>query len=167
MPLEMNFVHSIRVGMGYDSHRIEPGGTMILGGVVIEQGRHFVGHSDADVLLHAITDAVLSGAGLPDIGQLFPNDREENRGRDSAEMLSFAMANVRQTGWDLVNLDCVIQIEHPKLSPRKSQLIGSIAKILGVAESLVGLKGKTGEGVGEVGRGELAIAHCVALLYRA
>jgi 2-C-methyl-D-erythritol 2,4-cyclodiphosphate synthase len=85
---------------------------MILGGVVVQQGRHFVGHSDADVLLHAITDALLSGSSLPDIGQLFPNDREENRGRDSGEMLSLAMAKVRQVGWDIVNLDCVILLEN-------------------------------------------------------
>jgi 2-C-methyl-D-erythritol 2,4-cyclodiphosphate synthase len=137
---------------------------MILGGIIIEQGRHFVGHSDADVLLHAITDALLSAAGLPDIGQLFPNDQAENRGRDSAEMLSFAMAKVRQTGWDLVNLDCVVLLERPKISPQKLDMIRRIAEVLGVAESLVGLKGKTGEGVGEVGRGELAVAHCVALL---
>lgn len=161
-----SLVHSIRVGMGYDSHRIETGGAMILGGVTVEHGRHFVGHSDADVLLHAITDALLSGAGLPDIGQLFPNDKEENRGRDSAEMLRFAMAKVRQIGWDLVNLDCVVLLEYPKLSPVKSQLTSNIANILGVADSLISLKGKTGEGVGEVGRGELAVAHCVALLHR-
>lgn len=157
---------SLRVGIGYDSHRIESGGTMILGGVVVQQGRHFVGHSDADVLLHAITDALLSGSSLPDIGQLFPNDREENRGRDSGEMLSLAMAKVRQVGWDIVNLDCVILLEQPKLSSLKTEMIRRIAQILGVDDSLVSLKGKTGEGVGEVGRGELAVAHCVALLYR-
>ena len=156
----------MRIGIGYDSHRIEPGGTMLLGGVAIEHGRHFVGHSDADVLLHAITDALLSAAGLPDIGQLFPNDMPENRGRDSAEMLSLAMANVRHTGWDLVNLDCVVLLEHPKISPIKSQVLARIAAVLEVPETLVNLKGKTGEGVGEVGRGELAVAHCVALLTR-
>jgi 2-C-methyl-D-erythritol 2,4-cyclodiphosphate synthase len=161
-----NLLNAIRVGMGYDSHRIETGGSMILGGLVIEQGRHFVGHSDADVLLHAITDAVLSGAGLPDIGQIFPNDRPENRGRDSAEMLRLAMANVRQAGWDLVNLDCVVLLESPKLSPIKSELVRRIADILEVGPTLVGLKGKTGEGVGEVGRGELAVVHAVALLHR-
>lgn len=166
MPDPQGLIHSVRVGMGYDSHRIEAGGAMILGGVVVEQGRHFVGHSDADVLLHAITDALLSAAGLPDIGQLFPNDKEENRGRDSAEMLRFAMAKVRQIGWDLVNLDCVVLLEYPKLSPVKTQLISKIANTLGVADSQVSLKGKTGEGVGEVGRGELAVAHCIALLYR-
>jgi len=158
--------NSIRIGIGYDSHRIAVGGEMILGGVVVEQGRHFVGHSDADVLLHAITDAVLSAASLPDIGQLFPNDRQENLGRDSAEMLELAMANVRQAGWDLVNLDCVVLLESPKLSTKKLQLIARISEVLGVSHTQVNLKGKTGEGVGEVGRGELAVAHCVALLHR-
>lgn len=139
---------------------------MILGGIVLEQGRHFVGHSDADVLLHAITDAVLSAAGLPDIGQLFPNDDPGNRGRDSAEMLEMSMAKVRQAGWDLVNLDCVVLLERPKLSARKVEIIRRIAKVLSVNESLVNVKGKTGEGVGEVGRGELGVAHCVALIHR-
>lgn len=158
--------NSVRIGIGYDSHRIDTGGEMILGGVVVEQGRHFVGHSDADVLLHAITDAVLSAASLPDIGQLFPNDLQENLGRDSAEMLELAMANVRQSGWDLVNLDCVILLEKPKLSTKKSQMIARISEVLRVSQTQVNLKGKTGEGVGEVGRGEIAVAHCVAMLHR-
>lgn len=158
--------NSVRIGIGYDSHRIASGGEMILGGIVLEQGRHFVGHSDADVLLHAITDAVLSAAGLPDIGQLFPNDDPGNRGRDSAEMLEMSMAKVRQAGWDLVNLDCVVLLERPKLSARKVEIIRRIAKVLSVNESLVNVKGKTGEGVGEVGRGELGVAHCVALIHR-
>jgi 2-C-methyl-D-erythritol 2,4-cyclodiphosphate synthase len=137
---------------------------MHLGGLSIDCNAHFVGHSDADVLLHAITDALLSAANLPDIGQLFPNNLEENRGRDSAEMLSLAMDQVRETGWELVNLDCVVQLERPKLSPIKKELIERISSVLRTDFHRVSLKGKTGEGTGAIGRGELAEAHCVALI---
>ncbi len=157
---------AIRIGFGFDSHRIEPGGIMHLGGLSIDCNAHFVGHSDADVLLHAITDALLSAANLPDIGQLFPNNLEENRGRDSAEMLSLAMDQVRETGWELVNLDCVVQLERPKLSPIKKELIERISSVLRTDSYRVSLKGKTGEGTGAIGRGELAEAHCVALIAR-
>lgn len=153
-----------RVGLGFDSHRIASGGKLILGGCVIEDGRHFVGHSDADVLLHAITDALLSGAGLPDIGEIFPNTSEENRGRDSSEMLSIAMKTVREHGWDLINLDAVVQLERPKIAPSKMAMRQRIAEVLGVDVSQVSLKGKTGEGTGAIGRGELATATCVVLL---
>lgn len=137
---------------------------MILGGCVIGKGMHFVGHSDADVLLHAITDGLLSAAGLPDIGELFPNTSEENRGRDSGEMLSIAMACVRKAGYELVNLDAVVQLEQPKLASMKPQIRARIAEILGVDGSQVNIKGKTGEGIGEIGRAELATAMCVVLL---
>jgi|694.fasta_scaffold30498_3 2-C-methyl-D-erythritol 2,4-cyclodiphosphate synthase len=163
-PLRNTLLHGLRVGLGFDSHRIEPGGTMHLGGLKIDCNAHFVGHSDADVLLHAITDALLSAASLPDIGQLFPNNAAENRGRDSAEMLDLAMQKVRQAGWEIVNLDCVVQLELPKLSPIKADMIKRIASILRTDISRVSLKGKTGEGTGAIGRGELATANCVALL---
>jgi len=154
----------LRIGLGMDSHRIASGGPMILGGISIEADRHFVGHSDADILLHAITDGVLSAAGLPDIGQLFPNTAEENRGRDSAEMLRLAFELVKAKGWTLVNLDCVVQLEQPKLFPYKIQIRGRIAEILGVQLDQISLKGKTGEAVGEIGRGELCEVTCVVLL---
>lgn len=162
----METLKRLRVGLGFDSHRIEPGGPMILGGIRMDVDLHFVGHSDADVLLHAITDALLSGAGLPDIGQLFPNTDEANRGRDSAEMLSQAMQAVRDAGWELINLDAVVQIEQPKLAHHKLAMRQRIATILDVTVDEVSLKGKTGEGIGEIGRGELATAQCVALLYK-
>lgn len=155
---------SPRIGLGFDSHRIAPGGQLILGGCVIGEGMHFVGHSDADVLLHAITDALLSAAGLPDIGELFPNTSQENRGRDSGEMLAIAMERVREVGYGLVNLDAVVQLERPKLATLKPTIRARIAEILGADVSQVNIKGKTGEGIGEVGRGELATATCVVLL---
>lgn len=150
-----------------DSHRIASGGPMILGGIRLDVDMHFVGHSDADVLLHAVTDAILSAAGLPDIGQLFPNTSEENRGRDSAEMLALGMEAVRDGGWSIVNLDCVVQLEHPKLSPHKDLMKKRIAEILQIQSDQIAIKGKTGEGVGEIGRGELCEATCVVLLLRA
>jgi 2-C-methyl-D-erythritol 2,4-cyclodiphosphate synthase len=147
-----------------DSHRIEPGGPMILGGLKLDVDLHFAGHSDADVLLHAITDAILSAAGLPDIGQVFPNTSEANRGRDSAEMLAISMEYVRKEGWRIVNLDCVVQLERPKLVPYKESMKNRIADILAVHSDQIAIKGKTGEGVGEIGRGELCEATCVVLL---
>jgi 2-C-methyl-D-erythritol 2,4-cyclodiphosphate synthase len=147
-----------------DSHRLAAGGPLILGGIRIEYDAHFIGHSDADVLLHAITDALLSAANLPDIGELFPNTSEENRGRDSAEMLALAMQRVTTEGWEIVNLDCVVQMERPKLSPYKNAMRERISGVLGVRTDQVSLKGKTGEGSGEIGRGELGVATCVVLL---
>ena len=161
----MNEVSGLRIGIGMDSHRIASGGPMILGGLRLDVDMHFVGHSDADVLLHAVTDAILSAAGLPDIGQLYPNTSDENRGRDSADMLALAMAAVRDGGWSIINLDCIVQLEHPKLSPHKDLMKKRIAEILRIQSDQISIKGKTGEGVGEIGRGELCEATCVVLLH--
>jgi 2-C-methyl-D-erythritol 2,4-cyclodiphosphate synthase len=138
----------LRIGLGMDSHRIASGGPMILGGISLDVDMHFVGHSDADVLLHAITDAILSAAGLPDIG----------------EMLAIAMGRVRSLSWTIVNLDCVIQLERPKLSGHKTAMKSRIADLLQITPEQVSLKGKTGEGIGEIGRGELCEATCIVLL---
>ncbi len=162
----MNAFSGLRIGLGMDSHRIASGGPLILGGMCLDENIHFVGHSDADVLLHAITDAILSAAGLPDIGQLFPNTSEENRGRDSADMLSICMKSVRHAGWTINNLDCVVQLERPKLSGLKESMKKRIAEILQIESDQIAIKGKTGEGVGEIGRGELCQATCVVLLVR-
>jgi len=162
----MDPLNDLRIGLGMDSHRIASGGPMVLGGLRLECETHLVGHSDADVLLHAITDAVLSAAGLADIGQLFPNTSQENRGRDSANMLRIAIGSVRSNGWRIVNLDCVVQLERPKLSPHKEAMKSRIADILSIRPDQVSIKGKTGEGVGEIGRGELCEAHCIVLLVK-
>lgn len=155
---------SLRIGLGEDSHRLAPGGPLRLGGVDIPHDRHAVGHSDADVLLHAVTDALLGAAGLPDIGELFPNTAEENRGRDSAEMLRLAYGRVQAAGYSLVNLDCVISAQEPQLSPYKKAICQQLAAILSAAESQVNVKAKTGEGVGPVGEQFIIQARCVALL---
>ncbi len=140
---------------------------MRIGGVDVPHDRHLVGHSDADVLLHAVTDALLGAAGLPDIGQVFPNTDAANRGRDSAEMLRLAQERVTAAGWRLVNLDCVVAAERPKISPFKERIVARLAEVLGVDSSRVGVKAKTGEGVGPIGTGELIEARCVVLLERA
>jgi 2-C-methyl-D-erythritol 2,4-cyclodiphosphate synthase len=155
----------LRVGIGHDTHRLAAGGPLRLGGLDIPHDRHAVGHSDADVLLHAITDALLgAAAALGDIGELFPDTDEANRGRDSADMLRRAAERVRQAGYRMVNLDCIVFAQRPKLSAHKDALRLRIAEILELTADQVGVKAKTGEGVGEVGREEAIMAQCVALL---
>ena len=154
----------MRIGIGHDTHRLDRGGPLRLGGLKIEHDQHLVGHSDADVLLHAITDALLGAAALGDIGELFPNTAEENRGRDSAEMLRIAYQRVRQSGYQIVNLDCIVFAQRPKLSPHKQAIREKIAAILQIDVEQVGVKAKTGEAVGPVGREEAMQAECVSLL---
>ena len=155
---------SLRIGFGEDSHRLEPGGPLWLGGVEVPHDRRLVGHSDADVLLHAVTDALLGAAALPDIGRLFPNTDATNRGRDSAEMLAAAAAKVTEGGWRVANLDCVVHAEQPKLAEYVDTMRQRIADCLHIDPGQIGLKAKTGEGVGPVGRCEVIEARCVALL---
>jgi 2-C-methyl-D-erythritol 2,4-cyclodiphosphate synthase len=127
---------------------------------------HAEGHSDADVLLHAVTDALLGAAGLPDIGQLFPDTDPANRGRDSGEMLAIAWGRAASHGYQIVNLDCVVMAEQPKLAPHSEAIRGRIADLLDIGAEQVGLKAKTGERVGPIGRREAIAAQCVALLMR-
>ena len=144
--------HAFRVGLGNDAHRLGPGGPLRLGGIDIPADRQLIGHSDADVLLHAVTDALLGAAALGDIGELFPDTASENRGRDSAEMLRLAAARVAESGWQIVNLDCIVMAERPKLSLYKLAIRTRLAEVLGIAVECVGLQAKTGEQVGPVGR---------------
>ncbi len=125
-----------------------------------------VGHSDADVLLHAVTDALLGAAALGDIGQLFPDDDEANRDRDSAEMLRAACRTVGEAGWRVGNIDCIVFAQRPKLTPHWPAIRRRLAEILDVAPDCVGLKAKTGEDLGPVGREEALSAQCVALIFR-
>jgi 2-C-methyl-D-erythritol 2,4-cyclodiphosphate synthase len=154
----------MRVGIGHDTHRLTTGGPLRLGGVNIPHDHHMLGHSDADVLLHSIVDALLGAAALGDIGELYPDTDEANRGRDSAEMLRQVHDRVRQAGFRIVNLDCIVFLERPKLTPHKLLIRDRIAEILGMPPSRVGLKAKSGERVGIVGREEAIVAECVALL---
>ena len=162
--VETDFLSLMRVGIGHDTHRLAPGGPVRLGGIDIPHDRHAVGHSDADVLLHAITDALLGAAALGDIGEMFPDSDPANKDRDSGEMLRQAAQDVVAAGYKIANLDCIVFAQRPKLSPHKEAIRRRIAEILGLSGDQVGVKAKTGEGVGEVGREEVIMAQCVALL---
>jgi 2-C-methyl-D-erythritol 2,4-cyclodiphosphate synthase len=156
----------LRIGLGHDLHRLEPGTGLVLGGVTIPHDRAAIGHSDADVLLHAVTDALLGATGLGDIGELFPDTDPANRGRDSAEMLAEAVRLLRAAGWRLVNLDCVIFAQRPKILPHRPAIRRRLADVLGVDETAVWLKAKTGEGVGPIGEERAIAAECVVLVER-
>jgi 2-C-methyl-D-erythritol 2,4-cyclodiphosphate synthase len=123
-----------------------------------------VGHSDADALLHAVADALLGAAALGDIGEIFPDTDPVHRGRDSADMLRTAVGLVGEAGWRVGNVDCIVLAQRPKLSPHKQSIRRRLSEILGIQPDRVGLKAKTGEGVGPIGREEIIAAQCVALL---
>lgn len=154
----------LRVGLGHDTHRLENGGPLRIGGIEIPHDKNAVGHSDADVLLHAVIDALLGAAGLPDIGQLFPDTDPANRRRDSCEMLAEGYRQVRRAGWLVSNLDCVVHAQRPRLAPFRGAMRERIAGILGVPGEVVNVKAKTGEESGPVGREEVIQAQCVVLL---
>jgi len=154
----------IRVGLGYDVHALVPGRRLKLGGVEIASPLGLLGHSDADVLLHAITDALLGAAGLGDIGRLFPDTDARHKGVDSLELLRVAAARVRAAGWTVANVDAVVIAQRPRIAPHVQQMQARIAPLLGVAEAAVGIKGKTSEHLGFTGRGEGIAAQAVALL---
>lgn len=160
-----------RVGHGYDLHRLEPlapagkGRPMLLAGVPIVSEVGPVGHSDGDALLHALTDALLSAIGQPDIGQLFPDNAPENAGRDSADFLKEALSRVRKQGWYLCNADCTVILERPKLSPVKNEIRASLAELLDQPDlSRVNVKAKTHEKVDAVGEGRAIEVHVVVML---
>ena len=136
---------NIRVGEGWDTHALVAGRPLMLGGVHIPHDKGLLGHSDADVLLHAITDALLGAAGLGDIGQHFPDTDATYKGADSVVLLKKAYEHVKHLGWHLGNVDCTIIAQAPKLSPHRSDIRSSIAKALGVPESFVNVKAKTAE----------------------
>jgi 2-C-methyl-D-erythritol 2,4-cyclodiphosphate synthase len=159
-------MNPFRIGLGHDTHRLGDGGPLRLGGIDLPHDKHAIGHSDADVLLHAITDALLGAAALGDIGELFPDNDPANKGRDSAEMLRLAYQRVLAAGYSIGNLDCVVFAQRPKLLPHKEAIRRRVAEILGVAIEQIGLKAKTGEQVGPVGREEAIMAECVALVVK-
>lgn len=154
----------MRVGIGHDTHRLQPGGPLRLGGIDIPHDREAIGHSDADTLLHAVVDSLLGAGALGDIGQMFPDTDQINRGRDSAEMLAAAHEAVVALGWEIVNIDCIIFLQRPKLLTYRLSIRQRLADILGIDLERVGLQAKTGEGIGPIGREEAVAAQCVALL---
>jgi 2-C-methyl-D-erythritol 2,4-cyclodiphosphate synthase len=135
-----------------------------LGGIDIPHDRESVGHSDADALLHAIVDALLGAAAIGDIGQMFPDTDPENRGRDSAEMLTAALSAVAALGWRIINIDCIVFAQRPKLLAHRQTIRQRVANILDIELERVGLQAKTGEGLDAIGREEAIAAQCVALL---
>ncbi len=135
-----------------------------MGGIDIPHDREAVGHSDADVLIHAVVDAVLGAVALGDVGQMFPDTDPANRGRDSAEMLEAARDAVVKLGWRIGNLDCIVFAQRPRLLPHRQAIRTRLAEVLDVEAERISLKGKTGEGVGPVGQQEIIVAQCVALL---
>lgn len=158
---------NIRIGEGWDVHALVPGRKLILGGVEIPHTAGLLGHSDADVLLHAITDAVLGAAGLGDIGRHFPDSDAQFKAADSSVLLAEAMRRVRAKGWDLVNVDSTIVAQAPKLAPYIAAINASVAKALGVQADQVNVKAKTAEKLGPVGMGQSMEARAVALLRQA
>ncbi len=157
---------NIRVGEGWDTHALVEGRPLMLGGLQIPFEKGLLGHSDADVLLHAITDALLGAAGLGDIGQHFPDTDATYKGADSAKLLKTAYEHVKQLGWQLGNVDCTIVAQAPKLAPHRSDIRSSIAKALGLAESQVNVKAKTAEKMGPVGEGLSMEARAVVLIHK-
>ena len=155
---------SLRVGIGYDSHRFEAGRRLVLGGVELEHERGLAGHSDADVLTHAVIDALLGAAGLGDIGQHFPDDDPAFRDADSLELLRTAVSRLRDVGFAPVQVDATVVLESPRLADHRAAMRARLAGALGVGEGDVNVKATTGEGMGFVGRGEGAAAMAVATL---
>ncbi len=157
----------LRVGLGHDTHRLAPNRALILGGVRIDFERGLLGHSDADILLHAITDALLGAAGLGDIGDAFPDTDPAYAGIDSTVLLARALERVRADGWRIVNLDCTIFAQRPKLAPHKPAIRQKLAELLAIPVEAVNVKAKTGELVGPIGREEAMAADAVVLIERA
>jgi 2-C-methyl-D-erythritol 2,4-cyclodiphosphate synthase len=154
----------IRIGQGCDIHALVPGRKMIIGGVCIPHSAGLLGHSDADVLLHAITDALLGAAALGDIGRHFPDTDERYRGADSRVLLRATVALLAQAGWRVGNVDATILAQQPKMAPHIPQMVMNIAADLQVAEGCVNVKAKTAERLGCVGRGEGLSAEAVVLI---
>ena len=155
-----------RVGTGVDAHALEEGVPLVLGGVAVDHPRGLAGHSDGDVLAHALTDAILGAAGMEDIGALFPSGDPQLEGADSVALLAEAWNRVRAAGWELVNADVVLIGEEPRLAPHRDAMRGRLAGALGVEPERVAVRATTTDGLGFTGRREGLAAQAVALLRR-
>ena len=157
---------TFRVGIGYDIHRLDEGRRLVIGGIEIEHTKGLVGHSDGDVVLHAVTDALLGAAGLPDIGDLFPDADPAYKGVDSRTLLKDAMGRVRATGFTPGNLDVIVHAEAPKMSPYKAAIAESVASLTGLSPQHVSVKAKTNEGMGPLGHADAIACTAVASVVR-
>jgi 2-C-methyl-D-erythritol 2,4-cyclodiphosphate synthase len=155
-----------RVGIGVDAHALEAGVPLVLGGVEIDSARGLAGHSDGDVISHALIDALLGAAGLADIGAMFPPGEEQWKGASSLDLLERAYAAVRELGFELVNADCILVAEEPRLAPHRLEMRARLAGALGVDEGRIAVRATTTDGLGFTGRGEGLAAQAVALLRR-
>ncbi len=158
---------SLRIGHGYDIHRTAPGRALVLGGVKFEADFGLLGHSDADCVTHAICDAFLGAAGLPDIGNFFPDTDPQWSGVDSQILLRRVIGVLRENGWTPVNLDATVIAEKPRISSRIAEMKAALAASTGLPSSAIGVKATTNEGTGELGRGLAIAAHAVALIEKA
>ena len=156
----------MRTGIGYDIHKLVKGRRLVIGGIEIPFDKGESGHSDGDVLLHAITDALLGASGLGDIGSLFPPEDAKWKGANSCDLLKTVWNQVRVKGWKLVNLDCVIKLEQPKFLPFREAVINSITELLEADADQIFVKAKTGEKMDSVGRGSAIEAWCNCLLMK-
>ncbi len=154
----------MRVGIGHDSHRLAEGRPLLLGGVRIEHPRGLVGHSDADVVLHAVTDALLGAAGMGDIGDAYPDTDPAYAGADSRRFLTETLRRLNHSGWRVVNVDVTVFAQEPKLGPVKAAIRASLAALLELDPAAVNVKAKTGERVGHIGRAEAIACQAVALI---
>jgi 2-C-methyl-D-erythritol 2,4-cyclodiphosphate synthase len=154
----------LRIGLGVDAHTFGDGVLLVLGGVTIDHPRGLVGHSDGDVVAHALTDALLGAAGLADIGALFPSGDERHRGANSLELLADAYRQVREAGFALVNADCVLIGQEPRIAPHREAMRDRLAGALGVPRDRVNVRATTTDRLGFTGRGEGLAAEAVALL---
>jgi 2-C-methyl-D-erythritol 2,4-cyclodiphosphate synthase len=154
----------VRVGIGHDTHRLGEGRPLILGGLRIEHRLGLVGHSDADVVCHAVADALLGAAALGDIGDHYPDTDPQWYGLDSTRLLAEVVDQIQKTGWRAVNCDVIIHAQEPKLGPHKQTIRANLARLLRVVETAVNVKAKTGEHVGPVGRAEAISCQAVVLL---
>lgn len=158
---------NLRTGFGYDSHRLVEGRPFVLGGIELPYHMGCTGHSDADVLLHAITDALLGAVALGDIGMHFPDTDPRWKGADSRKLLAHVTGLLKERGWQVVNMDCTVVLEQPKLRPHIDTMRGAIAGLLGVAVDAVSVKASTNEKMGFTGRGEGIMAFATVLVQRA
>jgi 2-C-methyl-D-erythritol 2,4-cyclodiphosphate synthase len=155
---------TLRIGLGYDSHRFAPGRPLVLGGVTIPHAQGLAGHSDADAVAHALTDAILGAAGLGDIGAHFPPADPAWKDADSIRLLELAHDRVRESGWRMLQADITVVAESPRIGPHAREMAGRLAAAIGAATTSISVKGKTNEGMGWIGRGEGVAVIAIASL---